>query len=320
MSFTDSLKTLVSKAGFFVKKNAPTILLLVGIGTSAGAIVTASNSSRKLDETIKPANTKLEEIKTKVEKKEIDEKQAKKERVKVYTKTGWSLVKLYSLPVALYGTSVACFVGGNKILSNRVAGLTAGYSLLQNSFNDYRSRVAKSYGSDVEKRLYNGETREEVETKDADGKTGKAELWRPSKLDGSIRDGFSFIFDESMSDWEDNAQINLAYLDSKENYINRRLECQGYITVHEILFDIFHVNPSEFSDEAIKASYQFGWLRNPKKEGHDNYVNIGLYDGDQRSEAAIDMQRGYEKNFYVHFNNPYYIYDEIPSLMKKIRC
>lgn len=307
-----NFKTMLNSVGFFIKKNAPEILLTVGLLTAASSVVTACVATKRLTDRkiIGEANKRLDEIQGRLERKEVTVEQAKKEKVGVFTKTGWKLVKLYSFPIALFGVSSACLIGGNKVMASRNAALSAGFSALQSSYLAYRENVAKKLGKDVENEIYQDSV---VKKADEDG------LDTPKK-DKSY--SFDFIFDESCEQWEPDGRLNLNYLNTEENHFNRILQIKGYVTMYDILFGShgFNLNPGQFSDEVISASHFFGWTRDGNRPGTDNYVSFGLYDkAGENTAGAINLQKYGEKNFFVQFNRPYYIYDRIPKLMKENR-
>ena len=105
MNLGNSMKKILCSTKYFLKKNAPTILLVGCVGTSIGAFVTASIAGTKLENTIKPFNEELEQIKKDEENKKISQKDAKKKRIGCYTKTGWKIIKLYSVPVIFYASN-----------------------------------------------------------------------------------------------------------------------------------------------------------------------------------------------------------------------
>lgn len=306
-------KSLINVTKFFIKKNSPVILLTTGIIAAGGSVVTACIATSKLQKNnpIKDANIKLDAITSKVKANEITTNQAKKERFGVFTKTGWKLVKLYSAPVALFGLSAACLVGGNKIMSSRNAALSAGISALQSSYCAYRQKVAEKLGKSDEEQIY----KESIESPDKKYISANGLAKHASR-------SFDFMFDSACDQWEDDGVLNLAYLNTLENYFNRQLDINGYVTVYDVLFSSkgFHLNPGLFSDEVISSSRFFGWTRDNNIPNLDNFISFGIYDksGDN-SAGAINMQKYGEKNFFVRFNTPYYIYNKIPKLMKENR-
>lgn len=302
---------MINSIGFFVKKNSPTILLITGIAASAGSVITACVATRKLDkeQPIKKANEKLTVIENRIKNNEMTEQQAKKEKLGVFTKTGWRLVKLYSIPVALFGISTTCLVSGNKIMATRNAALSAGFSALQSSYMAYRDKVAEKLGKENENDIY----KETIKKKNNETPDGS--------IDSRKSYNFDFFFDESCDRWEPDGRLNLNFLNTMENFLNRIIQIKGYITAYDILFGPhgFDLNPAMFSDEIIMASHFFGWTRDGSSK-QDHYISLGLYDKDGESTiGAINMQKYGEKNFLVKFNNPYYIYDKIPKLMKENR-
>lgn len=291
---SNNFQKIFYKAKFFIKKNSPVILLVGGILASAGAIVTASIASTKLDKTLKPKNEALDLIEKKLESKEVDENEAKKRRTKVYIKTGFDLVKLYAIPAGLYAASLGCFIGGHKILSNRNAALITGYSALQASYNACKNRL---------KEIENG-------TQPTEEKGGE-QICVPKKSTDLDKGIFDFVFDNTFDDWDNLPSLTLGYLQSKERWYTNKLNLQGYLTVYDILKDM-GVNMNRYSDKVINASRAYGWLSK-----YTNSISLGLYNPDGTDTIdATNMKLYGEKNFFVRLN-PYYIFDSIGQEIKK---
>lgn len=304
MKLGNTFQKIFGNTKYFVKKNAPTLLLIGGIVGSVGAVVGASIASTKLDKTIKPANEELEKIKKDSEENRISLEDAKKKRILCFTRTGWKVIKLYSIPAIFYISSIGCFIGGHNVLSHRNAALATSYAALQASYAQYKDKVEKYL-----------ETEEHPEISDLDKDKEKKELINYSKINGS---SFDFTFNRSVDGWDEDGRIGEAYLESKQTYFNRKLNCQGYITVYEILKDM-GIDPNVFTDDILNASRCFGWLSDDTKVGEheDTYVSLGLESPDgEATIGKINMTKYGEKNFKVRFNSPYYIYPRIAHQRK----
>lgn len=288
----------------FIKKNSPTILLVTGLAASAGAMVTVSIASSKINKKLEEPNAELQALKDQRNSYKITEEEYKDLSRPLKLKAFSEITKSYWLPVTLWGISTACFIGGHTILSKRNAALVTAYTSLQSAYAAYRTKVKEKLGDKEEEKLH-----DEV-IKEADGKYTDFMKFDVTK--------FNFMFDKRAEGWDPDGRANLAYLQSKEDYINKILRIKDYVTVYDVLFDqhMLALNPNTFSDDVINASKMFGWTTSHPTQS--NIVSLGLteYDGSQ-SIGAINMQKYGQDTFFVKFNTPYYIYEAIPKLMKK---
>lgn len=114
----------------FLKKNASTILTYVG---SAGVIATsvmAAKSTPKALALLENAKNEKEEDLTKLEKVKI---------------AGPAYI-----PAIIMGAStIACIFGANALNQRQQAALMSAYALLDNSYKDYKKKLAELYGEDT---------------------------------------------------------------------------------------------------------------------------------------------------------------------------
>lgn len=114
----------------FLKKNASTILTYVG---SAGVIATsvmAAKSTPKALALLENAKNEKEEDLTKLEKVKI---------------AGPAYI-----PAIIMGAStIVCIFGANALNKRQQAALMSAYVLLDNSYKDYKKKIAELYGEDT---------------------------------------------------------------------------------------------------------------------------------------------------------------------------
>ena len=116
----------------FVKKNGATILTCVG---AAGVVSTALLTSKA---TIK-ANDILENA-----------RREKGEELTVLEKINCALPSY--IPAILMGVgTVTCIFGANVLNKKQQASLLSAYTLLDQSYKEYRSKVTELYGEEAEK-------------------------------------------------------------------------------------------------------------------------------------------------------------------------
>lgn len=189
-NISKSISNKLGVAGFKLKEKSPEILLVCGIVTMGGAVVTAAIAARKHDEILDQHLTELENAKATVvtvetssdvqndgeidgeakteEVRVRDEKEIKKSVRQVYIRTGIRFVKLYSPTVALMSVSTACFIGMKNIQAGRIAGLSGAYTGLKTAFDEYQQRNIELNGEENHKMCKYGYKEIEVEEEDPD--------------------------------------------------------------------------------------------------------------------------------------------------------
>ena len=149
------MNNLLNSSKVFLKKNASTILTCVGAAGVVATGVMAAKATPKALQLLEEAEKGKGEELTKVEK------------VKVAAPA--------YIPAVLVGAStIACVFGANILNKRQQAALMSAYALLDNSYKDYKKKVAELYGEEADKEVRaeiakDKYTDEEIELKD-DGK------------------------------------------------------------------------------------------------------------------------------------------------------
>lgn len=129
-----TMKGLVRSSQLFIKRNAPTILTVVG---GAGVVTTTVLAIKATPKAL----LLLEEA-----KKEKDEDLTKLEKIKV-------AAPVY-IPMAISGVAtLACIFGANMLNKRHQAALISAYALLDNSYKEYKNKVEELYGEDANDRV-----------------------------------------------------------------------------------------------------------------------------------------------------------------------
>ena len=128
------MKKVFSTVGNFVQENSPAILTgfsVIGVISTAVIAARAHNNAQvELDE----ARRKKEAPLTKQEALELT----------------W---RHYVPPVLLGGATITCIFGLNSVHTKRQAAIASLYSLADNSFKEYRSKVVESIGARKEEKV-----------------------------------------------------------------------------------------------------------------------------------------------------------------------
>lgn len=275
---TKALKT----AGLVLRKVRPELLTYGGIGLGAACVVTACVKTTKLENVVDGAKERLDIIK---DNNDEDTPETKKAITAVYLRTAGEIVKLYALPAALGGLSVACTLGGHHVLRKENAAITAAYMALGESLRQYRERVVADQGMEKDREYMYGIKTEEKEFVDEDGnvETKKVEVRDTNSISVYARP-----FDESNKCWDPNPHQNLLFLRSVQTQANNKLHANGYLFLNEV-YDMLCMPRTE-------AGQYVGWVDGMG----DGFVDFGLYNMDDTLIRSFLL--GDERGVLLDFN------------------
>ncbi len=335
---TSMIKAFAFKSGLV--KNAPKILLGVGITSIVGGTVVACKQTLKVEEIIDDHQNAVEEIhdvRNEAAGQEEDfytEKDMKKDLVKVYARTAGRIMVNYSVPVALIGGGIICCVSSHNILNTRYLTALAAYDALGKKFANYRKRVIEDYGPEADELYRYGINKHEelVETTTKKGTVKKklettysprpegcsefAVIFGPDYSSQAIRpidyagDGYSRNTIAAIR------QKNLEFLLRVQAECNEKLRREGHLFLNDVYRMLGMMFPTEnggfTSDRACGAIN--GWIWIEDDEGRyigpgDGCVDFGIMDmTDERKQAFVD---GFEENIWLDFNCDGIMYDLI---------
>lgn len=300
------LSKMSGRTGLVLQKASPEILLGVGITGLIGAGVMASFATLKVEGVKEKKNDKVEtihEVWEQVESGERDiseytEKDKNRDLTVAYVQTAVDYIKLYGPAVTLAGASIFCILTSHGIMKKRNVALIAAYKAVEEGFNAYRKRVVEEFGEDKDYMFKHGLTSEKVvETvTDEDGKKKKV---TSTKMAGpGMPSVYAKIFDETSREWAKDAEMNLFYIHSQQNYFNQLLQTRGHVFLNEV-YDALGFDRST-------AGAVVGWVLGG---GGNDYIDFGLYD--QNSKRANDFVNGLERSIILDFNVDGVIHDLI---------
>jgi len=348
-----NLTAIASNAGSAIKafaynsgliKNAPKILLGVGITSIVGGTIVACKQTLKVEEILDDHQNSVEEIHD-LRNKSLEsdhlpgdygytEKDMKKDLTKTYIRTAGRMMVNYSVPVALIGGGIICCVSSHNILNTRYLTALAAYDALGKKFADYRKRVIEDFGPEADELYrYGIEKHEElVETKTKKGNVKKklettykprpeglsefAVIFGPDYSSNAIRprdyagDGYSRNTIMAIR------QKNLEFLRSVQAQCNDKLKREGHLflnDVYRMLGMLFPTEDGKFTSDRACGAIN-GWVWITDDEGNyigpgDGYVDFGIFDiDDENKQAFVD---GFEDNIWLDFNCDGIMYDLI---------
>ena len=295
---TTAITRAISMASLKLKKHSPEILVVTGIIGGVTGAVMACKATTKVGDILDDAKETIDIIHDGMETGEIRGKEYTKEDGKkdlaiTYVQTGFKVSKLYAPAVIVGGASIACIIGGHRILTKRNIALTAAFAGSEKAFKEYRERVVERFGKELDKELrYNIKAKEIEET--ITDENGEEKVVKSTVHEAEINEisDYARFFDESCSGWTKDPEFNLMFLRRQQDYANEKLRKRKYLFLNEVYAMI--------GLPATKAGQIVGWVYDEKNPVGDNYVDFNIYNGN--SERARMFVNGQERSILLDFN------------------
>lgn len=221
-----TMNHLLNRSKLFFSRNAPTILTCLAaagtIATSVMAVKATPKALQRLDQA----------------KKEKGEELTKLEVVQVAAPA--------YVPAAVVGTStLVCIFGANALNKRKQASLISAYALLDNSYKEYKNKVAELYGEEADVQIKQEIVKDKYEAEDVD----------ISENNQLFFDFFSNRYFESTIEKVQNA----------EYFVNRQLALWDCVDLN-YFYDLLEIprldsyNNFGWSVEACFAFYGHSWV------------------------------------------------------------
>lgn len=305
VELTNKLTRTFHKGMFQLKKHSPEILVIGGVIGTVVAGVMACRATTKVHDILEEAKQtvdELHEIESEPRYKEVYKEKTgeeftdavmKKELAGVYVRTGLNLAKVYAPAVAVGALSITSILAGNNILRQRAVAYAAAFTATENTFKEYRERVVKRFGKDLDRELrYNITSKEVEETVVQEDGTETTVTKTVHEVNPSKYDEYTRCFDETCTCWTRNAELNYAFLMQQERFLNDRLQSRGYLSLN----DAYEALGFQHSG----LGQVVGWVYDPKNPELNNHVSFGIHDlYDEQKRAFVN---GYEKSIWLTFN------------------
>lgn len=297
-TIVNKMTKVFHKTSFKVKKYSPEILVVAGVVGTVASAVMACKATTKLNDILEESKETIDKIHDAAENEALADKytpeDAKKDLALTYVQTGVKLVKLYGPSVALGTLSIGCILSSNNILRKRNVALAAAYATVDKSFKEYRGRVIEKFGEAVDRELKYNIKEKKVEETVVDPETGKEKKVKKT-IQVSDIDGYSEyarFFDDGCTGWEKDAEMNLMFLRSQQQYANDLLRSRGRLFLNEVY--------RMLGIPETKAGQVVGWVYDEEHPIGDNYVDFGIYDLNKPKNR--DFVNGYERTVLLDFN------------------
>ena len=275
----------VNKVAFKMKKHAPEILVIAGVGGTIVTTVMACKATTKIDEVLAENKEQIAKTKNYVEETGFSDKYTEKDYQK-------DLTVMYTQRAIAVGTiSITAILAGHNVLKKRNVALAAAYEVVNKNFKDYRGRVIDRFGNELDRELRYNIRKEEVEKTVIDEKTGKErtvkEITEIADIDPSSE--YAKFFDESCPGWTKDPEYNLMFLRNQQQYANDLLESRGYLFLNEV-YEMLGI-------QRTRQGQVIGWIYD--KNVIDK-VNFGIYN--IANPANRRFVNGYERSILLDFN------------------
>lgn len=294
-----------------LSKNSPHILFGVGVVGMVGTAVLASRATLKLDAVLQDsekANFDLEagyaSLPEHVRETEYSEGDYAADKRTLRIRTAVEVAKLYAPAVGVGVVSVLCLTKSHQILTSRNAALTAAYTAVSEAMKQYRKRVVEELGEDKDREFRYGKATSDVTV---DGPKG-VKTTKRQHIGGVSQ--FARFFDEDNRNWGTNPESNLTWLRAHQEFLNKRLEMVGWLSLNDA-YDAIGLERSQ-------AGQVMGWMWNRG----DTYIDFGIWSDEPRKQEAVhDYLIGASGAIVVDFNcEPIYDYiDHPPGTVKTLK-
>ena len=185
-------------------------------------------------------------------------------------------VKTYAPSVLAIGLGIAAICFSHNILSERNAALSAALTATSAAFLEYRDRVKREVGEEVEQMIFDGGHKDYVEVTEFDGK-GKEKTHREEVIvyDKPPADPYSILFDGKSRWWRENCPMaNRIVVENVQKNANLILRTKGFITLAEVL-EMLGYEIDLKNDIHAKEYLQMGWREAAESEPM-KFVDFGL--------------------------------------------
>lgn len=280
---------IITKVGLGLKEHSPEILAIVGATGVAVSMVLACKATLKVDEVLEEHNENMKKIKNKEADEKYTEEDRTNDKIIQYTHTAVKMAKLYAPAVGLCALSLGSLIGSNIILRRRNAALTAAYMAIDKGFKEYRERVVKRFGKEVDQQLRFGLEPGEIEETVTDEK-GKTKTVKTNvDMANASESDYLRYFTRTNPYWENDKFYVQTFLNQRQAYFNNQLQVKKILTLNEVYRSLgFH---------ETKAGMVVGWRYDESRPSGDNYVQFDVkkvylpneFDGEPEEAYAIDF-------------------------------
>ena len=302
MDVKNTLTRTAGKVKLWGIKRSPEILLAAGIISGTAALVFAVKETLKAEEVLDNHNKKIDEIRGALELAETSEEEidytdedAKKDKVKAYVQTGWEFAKLYTPTFILAGLSLTCILTSHGIMRKRNLALAASLSLVQKAFDEYRGRVVRDLGPNMDEHfLY--DTIEQVSEKEVTDDNGKTKKVKEKYNVPTKTSVYSRFFDEANDNFEKDGCANYRFVRGQMIYLQKKLIANGYLFLNDVY--------KALGFPITVAGQSAGWIYDYNNRA-STLIGFKGFNIDEALNApnVMAFMNGYERCCLIDFEN-----------------
>ena len=278
---------LAGRAGLVLSKHAPTILTAAGTAGFIGTTILASKATLKVEETVAEETALLVKVHEAHDAGKLEDKDALRDKVILYTRMTTKLAKLYAPALILGAASIVSLATGHGIMLKRNASLAAAYAAVDQAFKTYKKKVESKFGKDAVIDAL-------VSTAEEDLTKNELTMEAIAAVDGVSP--YGVIFDETNNNWSADEDLSMLHLKCQQQYANDILQTRGHIFLNEVYKMLgFPHTP---------AGAVTGWV----KGNGDDFVDFNIFEGTFEGE---DEKGRTVTKWALDFNVDGVMYDKI---------
>lgn len=303
MALQDKLTRTIGKGRLAIKKKSPEILLAAGILTGAAALVCAITETLKADTVIDEHREMMDKIEEAVDLAESEDdvdysiEDEKRDKFKAYVKTGWSFAKLYAPTIILSAVSITCILTSHGIMRKRNVALAATLATVRTAYDEYRSRVVRDLGADMDRHfLY--DTVDEERTREVTDSKGKVKEVKETISKPQFANAYSRIFDNCNvpDQWEKSGSANYIFIRSQMIYLQKKLIRDGYLFLNDVYKCL--------GFPITLAGQTAGWIYDYNNRDNTLISFEGFGEEEINNSPEVrDLMNGYENSIILNFLN-----------------
>lgn len=273
----NSMNRALKNMKFLAKKNSPEILLIfAGVG-AVGSMIGACFATKKSCDILAASNADLDVLDARAT--EATDENVKndiyQEMKKNKTITKLKVVGYYLPAVTGMSLSIVAGYGSHHILNKRYLGSVAYAAALNTAFTQYRNRVVKAYGEDIDKQLYYG-----AGFNDAANVIGNIDTEESNKIGYSETEefpGFTLILDQSNPNARNGYDYLKMFVTCTENWANTMLQVDGHLYLSDVLDRLGVPKDDPKYKNLYKAAQVCGWwLDDDKSDGCVDFDQLDM--------------------------------------------
>lgn len=197
-----------------------------------------------------------------------------------YGQTIRKFIKIYALPVGLGIASAAAIISAHNHLSAEKASLAAAYSVLQQAYEGYRSRVREELGDEQDFKFASGAKTKIVKEKNKNGK--KVEKKVEYIDEDSDFTPYSRWFKKGNPNWDVDPDQVMFTLETTQNHLNDLLKVRGHVFLNEV-YDALGFDRTE-------AGQKIGWTYDPSNKDIASFIDFGCFSDEYYKKGIGGLQ------------------------------